>query len=179
MNRPPNSTLARVFVALWPTDHVRARLDEVAGALLQNAQGARRVPAENLHLTLAFIGALAEDRLCDLARRVQSCTAGGFDWTIDRVGFFARAHVVWAGGTANDPLLTLAASVRRMLDAEGVAYDPKPFAPHVTLLRDVGRWPAKVAVIEPAIVWNCKAPTLIRSEPGENGVAYQPVPFDG
>jgi len=165
----------RVFVALWPTPEVRARLRVVSDDLARRAAKARQVEAANLHLTLAFIGSLEAELVPELSTRVHSCRSDGFDWVIDRAGHFEGARVVWAGGPPCAPLVDLARRTRAMLDLMHIGYDRKPFAPHVTVLRDVARWPAGEFRISPEIAWPCKGPTLVRSEPGPAGVAYVPV----
>lgn len=49
------SQTPRLFFALWPPDDLRQRLDEQAHQFPVEGR-ARRVPARNLHVTLAFIG---------------------------------------------------------------------------------------------------------------------------
>ena len=164
----------RVFVALWPSPSVRGRLGEVTENLARRATGARRMAPLNLHLTLAFIGSLREDRVADLVLHLERCKASGFDWMLDHVGHFDAARVLWAGGPENAAVLGLAAKVRELLDGLEIEYDRKPFVPHVTLLRNVGRWAAGNWAIDPAIVWPCKGPMLVRSEQGAKGVSYIP-----
>jgi RNA 2',3'-cyclic 3'-phosphodiesterase len=164
----------RVFIALWPTSTVRGRLGEVAGDLAHRATRARPVAPANFHLTLAFIGALDADRATELARRLDRLRSSAFEWELDHVGHFDRARVLWASGPESVSLLALAATVRSELDALGIAYDSKPFSPHVTLLRNVVRWPGQTLPIEPPIVWPCERATLVRSEQGANGVTYMP-----
>jgi 2'-5' RNA ligase len=165
----------RVFVALWPPPAVRTRLSQVAEDLAQRIASARRVEPSNLHLTVAFIGPLRSDRVVEVAQRLVACAESEFDWLIDRVGHFEGARVVWAGGPRCAPLLALAARVRALIDAMRIDYDPKPFAPHVTLLRDVPRRLASDSLIDPAIEWPCRGPNLVRSEQGSGGVVYTPV----
>jgi 2'-5' RNA ligase len=165
----------RVFVALWPTPAVRERLRDVTSRLAADALTARIISASNLHLTLAFIGSLGENRTEALAERLTTWSTTEFDWVIDHVGYFARARVVWAGGPQTPKLFALAASVRELLEELAVSYDRKPFAPHVTLLRDVAHWPANVVPIKPEVTWPCKRPTVIRSEHRADGVVYVPV----
>ena len=173
---PPGApSRQRVFVALWPTPTVRMRLSEVADRLSRLAVGGRQIAAANVHLTLAFIGTLQADRVASLARRLAECAGSEFDWILDRVGHFSGARVVWAGGPDNEHLRALATTVRELLDSMDIDFDPKPFAAHVTLLRDVARWTTPQYTIEPSIVWRCCAPTLVRSEPGPRGVSYEPV----
>lgn len=165
----------RVFVALWPTPAVRTRLSEVASQLARLAAGGRQIAAANLHLTLAFIGMLHTDRVAGLASRLAECATSEFDWIVDRVGHFAGARVVWAGGADNSQLGGLAATVRQLLESTEIDFDRKPFAAHVTLLRNVVRWSTPHYPIAPSIVWRCQGPTLVRSEPGSRGVSYTPV----
>jgi 2'-5' RNA ligase len=164
----------RVFVALWPPPETRERLESLSGRLHALAPRARRLRGERLHLTLAFIGALETPRVVELARRLSSLGTREFDWTLDHTGYFARARVVWAGGPALPQLEALAAEVRALLDALAIAYDRKPFVPHVTLLRDVIAWPPGAAPLSQPIAWRCDRPMLVRSEPGGGYVNVLP-----
>ena len=165
----------RVFVALWPTSVVRDRLDEIAGQLARSAPHARRISAANFHLTLAFIGSLAENRIRELADSIGRCAAEEFEWVVDHVGHFDRVRILWAGGAATAALLALAGRVFALLDSLAIDYDRKVFAPHVTLLRNVTRWPAGRTPIEPAILWRSSRATLVLSEQTATGVAYVPL----
>lgn len=167
----------RVFVALWPTPAIRLRLAEVTADAARDVERARPVDPANLHLTLAFIGSLRTDRVEDLARQLEHCGAAKFDWTLDHLGHFARAQVIWAGGVSNPALLALAGEVRELLDRMQIDYDRKPFVPHVTLLRDVAGRLSRANLIEPPIVWPGARPTLVRSVSGADGVSYLPVPL--
>jgi 2'-5' RNA ligase len=66
---------------------------------LAQVAGGRPVPAEKLHLTLAFLGEVDESRMAllpDCAR----IGAAHFRLELDRVGSFRRARVAWAGASA-------------------------------------------------------------------------------
>ncbi len=97
-----------------------------------------------------------------------------FDWTLDRLGAFARARVVWAGGEPSAPLADLAGRVRDLLDRMQIRYDTKPFAAHVTLLRDVARANTASMAIEP-IHWPVARATLVQSVSGAGGPVYRPI----
>lgn len=161
-----NSETQRVFVALWPPAETRRRLELLADRLHGQVPRARRLRGERLHLTLAFIGALEKSRAIELAFRLASHAGHAFDWTLDHTGYFARARVVWAGGPAIGELRALVGDVRALLEAMGIAYDRKPFVPHVTLLREVSVWPSRTAPLAEPIPWRCERPTLVRSEAG-------------
>jgi RNA 2',3'-cyclic 3'-phosphodiesterase len=170
----PNARL-RCFVACWPDDATRNRLDQVARALLCRFAGARRMRPENLHLTLAFIGELAPAKAREVAAALPHVGSEPFEWRIDRIGRFERAHVVWAGGPEDTRLAHLAERVRSGLRTRQVAFDAKPFAAHVTLLRDL---PARAAAdgvdttesIEP-LGWPIRTAQLLVSERDPQGAS--------
>ena len=166
----------RCFVALQPDEAARERLDRLAREEHARFPSARRMRRENLHLTLAFVGALDGGRARRLAAALAAEPAAPFDWTLDAVGAFAAARVLWAGGA--DPRLdSLAARARALLDALGVRFDRRPFVAHVTLLRELPREAARDAAraIEPPVVWRAGAPVLLESRPEPGAVRYLPV----
>ena len=171
----PPSTI-RCFVALQPDQGALQWLDRLAGEQHARFPAARRTRRENLHLTLAFIGALEADRAREVAARLATEACMPFDWSLDAVGAFGGARVLWAGG-ASPQLDALAARARRLLDELDVRYDRKPFVAHVTLLRNVPRDAARHAArrLEPPILWHARAPVLLESRTDSNGVHYLPV----
>lgn len=165
----------RCFVALWPADETRGQLSALAAQLHAMQPRARRMRAENLHLTLAFIGELVDARIDEVAAAIRAVPSESFDWVLNRVGYFPRARVVWAGADDDPRLTALATGVRARLDDLRVDYDRKAFAPHVTLLRDAAprQWRTE---IEP-IGWPVVQPVLVLSlrEQGTGAVVYRPL----
>jgi len=127
----------RCFVACWPDDATRTLLDDAAQQAASRYPRGRRVPRENLHLTLAFIGELPAPKAVEALRALRAVVQEPFLWRIDHVGRFERARVVWAGGQPEPRLVRMAELVRTHLQSVAIRFDPKPFVPHVTLLRDV------------------------------------------
>ena len=172
----PAARTIRCFVALQPDEAARERLDQLARRQHGRFPGARRVRRENLHLTLAFVGALEAGRARQVAAGLAAAPKAPFDWTLDAVGAFGGARVLWAGGSHED-LDQLAERVRRILDSLGVPYDRKAFVAHVTLLRKLPREAVREAVhpIEPPILWHAGAPVLLQSRTDAQGTRYLPV----
>jgi len=167
----------RCFVALQPDAAARARLDRLAQDQQARFTRARRMRPANLHLTLAFIGALDEHRARQLAQRLQIEPGAEFVWSLDTLGAFAGARVMWAGGS-EARLDVLACRVRQILDDQAVAFDRKPFVAHVTLLRNVPRGAADGGPqpIVPPIGWRVGPPVLLQSMRTAEGSRYEPVP---
>jgi 2'-5' RNA ligase len=164
----------RCFVACWPDDTTRDRLDRVASAMLPRYPGARRINAANLHLTLAFIGELPLSGAHEAASALRAIASEPFDWRIDRVGRFDRARVLWAGGAEEDARLAhLARRVRGCLQALRIRFDTKAFVAHVTLLRDLpGRHRSESAdAAEPVdpFAWPIQAANMLVSERDPHG----------
>ncbi|MFN9212338.1 MAG: RNA 2',3'-cyclic phosphodiesterase [Betaproteobacteria bacterium] len=167
----------RCFVALWPDPAARARLAALTAEQQARFPQARPMRTENLHLTLAFIGELDEPQARAVAQAVAGIDSLPFDWTLDRIGAFARAQVLWAGGPRSEALEALAARARATLDALAIHFDRKPFVAHVTLLRDLPRAQANKAVqpIAPPLLWHAARPVLLRSATEAGRLRYVEV----
>jgi len=127
----------RLFIALpLPTEVATA-----AAGLTPALPGLRPVKPELLHVTLAFIGRIPDERLAEViaATRAAAAARSPFDVSLAVAGRFpesGRPHVVWIGmtdGAAESA--ELAAAVRRELGARELPFDDKPFRAHVTLAR--------------------------------------------
>lgn len=130
--------MPRLFVAIALPADVAAAL---AAALPTDSPALRRVAPALLHVTLAFIGSVGEERVPEIARAVEAAVrdSPAFVIPFDRVGRFPERgpiRVVWAGtGPAAERIEHLGVGVRATLAREGVPFDPKPLRPHVTLAR--------------------------------------------
>jgi 2'-5' RNA ligase len=161
----------RCFIAAWPDSAARRRCAELIEAVRPHADHGRATRPENLHLTLAFIGELADAEAAAVAAACAGLAPAPRDWRLDVIGFFARPRVLWAGGTSTPDLDAIAAAARALLDRMNVRYDRKPFVPHVTLLRDVRRFDGPTA-IAPPIAWCVDDVGLYRSGRDERGARY-------
>ena len=84
----------RLFLALWPDPPVRDALAEVARSLAGLACG-KPVPAEKIHLTLAFLGEVAPERLDAVRDVARSVRGAPFKLVLDALGSFRKARVAW------------------------------------------------------------------------------------
>ena len=165
--------LLRVFFALWPDAGARDALATLSRAVVGQA-GGRAPAAENLHLTLAFVGEVAFERVEVLRAVGLAATAGmpAFDLSLDRVGAFRGSGIAWAGASSVPAeLARLVSQLNDALTAQGFPTDPRPFQAHVTLARRCRRAPAALRVAP--ITWTVDGMTLNASELAPGGSRYR------
>ena len=161
---------ARVFFALVPPLPLQHALAELARESARHAHG-RPVPAGNLHVTLAFIGAWPSARLSMLLDAVAGVQAEPMHIALDKLGAFRRAGIAWIGPSAPPAgLARLAASLGGALSAGGVALDAQPIRPHVTLARHC-RGPYRHDAVGP-FDWDADRFALMQSETRAEGARY-------
>ena len=160
----------RCFFALWPSEGVRAQLAQWSREL-HAACGGRPVRPENLHLTLAFLGALEPARIADAERAAAEVAPRSVALVLDRPGFWKRNRIAFAGASAVPPELeAMALELRMALARARVAFDAKAFVSHVTLLRDA-REPRAMPGLEP-IRWELGGFVLARSSSEPGAIRY-------
>lgn len=123
----------RVFVAIDLPDHVRAEIETLQSALPTG----RRVPAENLHLTLNFLGEQTEDAIEEAHQALSTVNAPAFDLQLASVGSFGTRspQVIFAEVSQCPDLLELETRTTRSLRTSGLEFQKRRFRPHVTIAR--------------------------------------------
>ncbi|TCS36210.1 2'-5' RNA ligase [Paucimonas lemoignei] len=147
----------RLFYALWPDEAARNALLE-----LQMQQRGRRTRPGNLHATLAFLGEQQATHLPLLEEILASLPVDAITLPIDRIGYFKKKRIVWAGSHAvPDTLIALQQSLADKLNEHGIDFDRKnDFTPHITLARDAQ--PPLDRPFEP-FIWGIRQVALVQS----------------
>ncbi len=161
----------RLFFALWPDDGTRKALARLARTLRPSSNG-RPIGAQNLHLTVAFLGAVdAGFREC-VERAAGSLSAPAFELEFRRIGYWPRPRVLWSAPERTPEALTgLASMLRNALVACGHEPESRPFRAHVTLARKV-RGPASETT-HALIRWRVSDFHLVESETVAQGARYR------
>lgn len=159
----------RLFLALWPDAGQRAALATAAAAVCQGVTG-RPVPAKNLHVTLAFLGSVATDRVARVEEAAAGLSAKAFDLHLDRAGCWRRTGILWLGAS-NTPsaLERLVKGLWQALGPHGFRSDHRDFRPHVTIARRCKR--AIANPFEP-VDWPVRDFALLESITGQRGARY-------
>ncbi len=144
------SFVQRSFVAVPLPGAVQQEIAEAARQIARELPSVKwsRKP-ENLHVTLKFLGPVAEQRLVEIGAALGARLAGlpRFDFTVRGFGAFPtaeRANVLFAGIDA--PGAGVLADVAEVVETVAAHFDlpreTRAFTAHVT----IGRWPGKDGV---------------------------------
>jgi len=125
--------------------------------------------AENIHLTLAFLGEADADKAIAAARQVRAMR---HTLPIEEARYWKHNAIVWVGPLAIPKALSdLVGQLHSALRREGFALEERPFAAHVTLLRKAK--PAMALPPPPRVDWPVDEFRLVRSKVSREGASYE------
>lgn len=129
----------RLFVAINFSESTCRALAALQVELRESARRGRFVAEENLHLTLAFLGACDVEQCKRAVRVVEDVCAVPFPIEITHLGRFRRedGDIWWAGIRESAPLRELQRDLTDKLCTAGFALENRPYTPHITLARQV------------------------------------------
>ncbi|SCF38818.1 2'-5' RNA ligase [Micromonospora viridifaciens] len=178
----------RLFVAVYPP---RPAVDDLAAQVARLRVGAasaaginvRLADPANAHLTLAFLGDVAEDRLVDVestlglaAETFRGSRDGSLQLRLGGGGSFGRGRftVLWVDVQGDlHGLATLARLIRFGLRRARLPHDEKPFRAHLTIARPGDRIDRADVIADREALhaylgpeWPATELVLVRSHPG-------------
>lgn len=150
---------------------------EVTDSLLQDQKTwkdagvkGRFAPAKNLHITLAFIGETYNWKKA--AEILENWQFEPCELFISQAGHFGSLY--FAKADVPSSLCLQVEALKKSLKQAGLSVDPKPFRPHITMVRKADIPAGYAPQIRP-VSWKCREAILYQSvfEPG--GVNYVPL----
>jgi 2'-5' RNA ligase len=132
----------RSFIAIELPPEIKAELKRVQASLSSaGGNSIKWVEPGNVHLTLKFLGNVAEDRLPAVAQAMQDAAGRTplIQLKLNGLGAFPnlkKVQVVWIGLSGQLELLqALVRALEENLEGLGFPLEGRPFAPHLTLAR--------------------------------------------
>lgn len=131
----------RSFIAIPLPEEIQSAAGRMIQRLEPAASGIKWVAAENLHLTLKFLGDVDNRELIDVCKAMRHCCRGvePFSLQFKGIGGFPdlqRARVVWAGVTdQSNALFDLAQSIDEKMADLRFKREFRDYQPHLTLGR--------------------------------------------
>ena len=182
----------RLFIGIELDEQIRGAAAAIAESL-RNRLGpridARWIPAANLHITLWFIGEVADDRADVLLSAIgQPFAEAAFDIHIAGLGAFPPSgapRVIWIGVPSGvERLVRLHGELAARLRAHGIEPERRGYSAHLTIAR-VKEVPGgdrdgqlRAALRgSPAVAGQCRvaAVTVFQSRLSPKGATYEPL----
>jgi 2'-5' RNA ligase len=125
--------MPRLFTGVEIPDDVAFDLDLMRGGV----SGARWIDRDSYHITLRFIGDIAEGLAREISYELDGVEAKPFKLQLAGCGVFGgnKPHTLYAAVEESTELRRLQSIHERICQALGLAAEPRKFAPHVTLAR--------------------------------------------
>jgi len=156
----------RYFFAVWPPAPTAAALERWASPL----EG-RHIPAEKIHLTLAFLGVVDPAKAQLAARAVR---AAAHRLPIDKAHYWRHNRILWVGPRETPAALKgLVEALHFELERGDYALERRPYAAHVTLARSAAA-PRELPPL-PQVEWPVSEFTLVNSRNAGRQSVYQVV----
>lgn len=135
----------------------------------------RPVPIANLHVTLAFLGEVANNQMEELCELASGVSAMPFDLTLDELGYWPKPRILWLGASAPPaPLLDLVRDLAGIARRLRLPTDKRDFRAHVTIARNC-QTPPPGSAIPPCITSSFASFTLFRASMTRSGMRYDPI----
>ena len=131
----------RTFVAVEMPEEVREQFKGIQAQLQKADAHVKWVEPHNIHVTLKFLGGIAEDQLQGLYEGVTEAVQGfaPFEINLSQLGTFPnlrRPRVVWIGvDSGKEKLIELQKNVEESISQLGFPKENRKFSPHLTIGR--------------------------------------------
>lgn len=109
----------RLFIAIRLSDEMKKALINCMHDLKKQGVEGNYVPAQNLHMTLAFIGEYDDTE--KVKKVLKKVPMPEFRLSLSEKGNFG--NILWAGVKGNQKLKAYVKELRAALDEEGIPYD--------------------------------------------------------
>ena len=161
--------MKRLFFALWPTNETRGQIDKFNQSI--NSAGLKKVTAENLHVTLVFLGNVDVIPEVMIRRNVKNISVNPFVLHFDRLAFWKKPQILCLSTQHYDTqLLKLVDTLKSKVELSGIGTEKRPYKPHITLARKAHKL-INIGTLD--IEWPAQSFCLVESCSRPEGVHYQ------
>ena len=162
----------RLFFALWPSKTERTALASWQPRLHEMCGGRAMRPA-TLHVTLVFLGEVAENRLEALQLAAREVDFQRFDLELVEARYWGHNHIVYAAPEAVPSQHTfLVNELESKLHNHRFRFEQRPYKQHVTLLRNA-QWSDAPLLRQSKVCWQVSDFVLVQSLSDEQGACYE------
>jgi 2'-5' RNA ligase len=179
--------MVRLFVALELNEAIKTAVRRLQEKLARTCDGVKWTPPEQVHLTVKFLGDVADDQVTDVADAVRRAAARSpaFTLILEGCGCFppgGPVRILWVGAREDGGRLSACVcAVEEEMERMGFARETRPFTAHGTVGRvrdDRSRGAIRSAFAAAAFgPWTIELNTLtlMSSVLAPKGPTYAPV----
>ena len=162
----------RLFLGLgFDPDQTRAIIDWRSRALTPSLHD---VGAQNLHVTLAFLGQVSDSKTDALLPFLDAISWSAFSETFSLCGYWGKPNIHFIAPSApSTAIKTLAANCERAARRVHIPITKREYQPHVTLQRKITA--PSPALFEPELTFDFSEFHLYASRSTRAGVEYVPL----
>jgi 2'-5' RNA ligase len=139
MKDPGRPPARRVFVGIRVPAELAGLFADFGRANFLHAPGVRWPDPNDLHITLKFLGGVQPAVLEDVRNRLAEIRMRPFKVSLAGAGFFEAAGILFAEVLRTAELHSLQEAVERAMIGSGIARDERPYRPHITVARRIGK----------------------------------------
>lgn len=161
--------MKRLFFALWPSDDSRKKIATFKQSI--HANNLKKVKADNLHVTLVFLGNVDAKSEQQLRKSVKTIRSQPFLLRFNQLAFWQKPRILCLVTEQYDLQLSiLVNALKKSAEQCGIKTEDRPYRPHITLARKAR---ATINTEVPLIEWQAQSFCLVESISTPNGVHYQ------
>lgn len=161
----------RLFFALLPDASAKAEIVTIQAQLPSDQL--RLYPADNLHQTLVFLGAIADEQLMPLISACQTIELPPISMQFEKLMFWPQPKVLCLlAETLPETLVTLVDELQAIASEFDIRLDQRPYRPHITLARKASE---AIAIDFAPIRFTADEFVLMQSVSSDNGPVYRPL----
>ncbi len=132
--------LKRIFIAVNLSEKAKKEISFHQEEIKRSLKGVRWVEKENIHITLAFIGSIEEEKILSLINELEMVRENPFQMTFTEMCYIPEnrrnAKMIWARGESKE-ISSLEKKIKEKIVASDINFipDERDFTPHITLGR--------------------------------------------
>jgi len=162
----------RLFLGLKPNP---TQMHSLVVMQQQLAGMGRPVPADNLHMTLFFLGTIEQADADVFVSAIDSQCWQSYSVTFGQLRLWRKPKILCLAGTASDSRLQSSVAEIRAIAKTVALQDPfTAFTPHITLMRKATALPEeRCSLLPEPLIIEAESMHLFQSVSHESGVEYQ------
>jgi 2'-5' RNA ligase len=175
--------MMRLFIAVNCSNETKKLILSVQEEIKSQSFKGNFSRPENIHLTLVFLGETPGDQvqaICSAIQEALKTPVAPFSLTFSQTGCFthSKKELWWIGAGHSDPSLGTLKNLRQRitsgLSMADVAFDDRPFNPHITLGREI-KHNAPIVIDRQKIIFPVNRISLMKSERLDRMLVYTEI----